>query len=512
MDGNVSIGWKVFQINNKRLTIDLNYSTHNTQGTGTNIVNDLNLTSDICPDQDWDDEPSECSISWNYSSVTDGNYMINGIITEGIITDFNSSDGNFQIANDVNIVVLPPINENTGETIPSLIVDSTIGYSVKITTADTIKFYDDMIDLNSFMVPLQNTPILVKVDVNVADEYYSRQYSVSFSEAMATYTIQPYLAPVAESGNFIFYVTNLTTTGPLSDVTIIIDGIVPGADGVVIQEIVTDAAGTATIPMLLDTEYSATFYYEGILVHEATIVPTAGSLTYRIGLDISASVSKPEPIGALIIDWFPTTMFLIQNTNGGVDINLSISLQNKTIGSIHTRVLDTNGCLYDQNFYGPTWVDGNTIYYYSVDLNTGASTSITTGLPCIYDNDLSLYGLYVIVDVNSADGNMYSARSINWQILTATNYQWNVWYRLGSTDDSLNAEGSKATTSLIAFFIVFIVIMVLSKTIGNAFFSAIVGLIILGMFVLWGWFDFFVFAFIAFATVFYAMYLWGKTG
>ena len=508
LDGNVTIDFNVFHQDNKRLTIDLRYSVSETEGSGTSIVEDLNLTSDYCTDQDWDDGPSECSYSWNYSSATDGNYVITGLITDGGITDFNASDANFQIANDVNLIVLAPIDEDTGFQIPT----STIGYSVKITTEDTIKFYDDMIDLNSFLVPFQSTPILVKVDVNVADEYYSRQYSISFTEVTPTYTLQPYLAPVAESGNFIFYVTNLTTTGPLSDVTIIIDGIVPGADGVVIQEIVTDAAGTATIPLLLDTEYSATFFYNGILVHEAIIVPTAGSLTYQVGLNIISTIPTMLPIGSLIIDWSPTTLFLIQNTNGGVDINLSITLQNKDISRIQTRVLDTNGCLYDQNFFDAPWTDGNTVYYYGVDLNTGASTSIYTGLPCIYNNDLSLYSLYVTVDVNSTDGNAYSARSISWQILTPTNYQWNVWYRLGLTANSLNAEGSKATTSLLAFFIVFIIVMILGKTVGNTFISAIVGLLVLGLFVLLEWFDFAVFAFIAFATVMYAMYVWGKTG
>jgi len=507
IDGNITIDFSVYNSGNRRLTIDLNTSKNGTQGTGTVIVEDLNLTAAYCVDQDFT-TVSECSYTWDYSLVDDGNYGIIGLIEDtGNITDFNSSDGNFQITNDVNIIVLAPINENTGVTIPT----STIGYSVKITTEDTIKFYDDMIDLNAFCIPLQSTPVLITIDVNIADEYYPRQYSIDFTEGLETYTLQPYLPPVADSGNFIFYVTNLTTTGPLSDVTILIDGVVPGADGVVIQEIVTDAAGTATIPMLLDTEYTATFWYDGILVHTATLVPTAGSLTYRIGLDIGVESTPPAPIGGLFIKWSPTTGYLLQESDGSIDINAQIWLYNKTLSAMQVRVYDTNGCLHSNRFFTPLWTDGNTVYL-QPDLNIGTALNIYTGLPCVFDNNSNLQSIFVRIDANSVDGNVYSATSIYWQIVQLDNYQWNLWYRLGITADALNPPGSKVITSIISFFVVFLAVFAASKTVGNSFFTAMVGLILLGMCVYFGWFDFVIFAFIAFATVMYAMYSWGKLG
>ena len=510
LDGNITIDFNVFQKANARLTLDLNYGNPN-QGQGNVIVEDLNLDSSICTNQDWDVITSTCSYNWDYSSVDDGNYALTGLVkTSTGLVDFNTSDANFQIVNDVNIIVLAPIDEDTGFLIPSLVVGSTIGYSVKLTTEDSVKFYDDLIDLNGFVVNFQSTPVLVKVDVNVADQYYSRQYSISITEAISVYTLQPYLAPVAESGNFIFYVTNLTTTGPLSDVTITIEGIVPGEDEVVIQEIITDAAGTATIPLLLDTEYTATFIYEGEIVHVATVTPTAGSLTYRVGLDISAIVDIPDPIGALQVKWSPTTLFLLQKSTGVVDINATINLLSKTIGDININIYDSNGCLY-YNFVYTNWTDGNTAIF-NIDVNDGTATNIYTGTTCIFDSNTNIHSMFVTIDANSTDGNNYSARSVNWTIVQLNNYQWSLLYRLGITANALNPPGTKIISSIVSFFIVFIAVFAASKTVGNAFFTAMVGLILLGFCVYFGWFDFVIFAFIAMATIFYSMYTWGKTG
>ena len=145
-------------------------------------------------------------------------------------------------------------------------------------------------------------------------------------------------------------------------------------------------------------------------------------------------------------------------------------------------------------------------------MNTGASTNIWTGTPCIYDTNSNLFSIYVQVDINATDGNSYSARSINWQIVQLDNYQWNVWYRLGLTAGTLNEPGSLAITSIIAFFVVFLAVFAASKVVGNSFFTAMVGLFVLGFFVMFGWFSFVVFAFIVFATLMYAMYSWGKIG
>lgn len=96
-DGNLTIDFNVFDWDNFRITADINYSTSNTQGTGTTIFQDLNLVSGACADLDWDDEPSTCSFDWNISGIADNNYFILIEINNGLNTNFDASAQSFRV-------------------------------------------------------------------------------------------------------------------------------------------------------------------------------------------------------------------------------------------------------------------------------------------------------------------------------------------------------------------------------------------------------------------------------
>ncbi|MFH0955174.1 MAG: polysaccharide deacetylase family protein [Candidatus Micrarchaeota archaeon] len=102
-DGNLTIDFNV-QDDTNNLLVDLNYSLSATQGTGTSIVRDLNLSSLStsgpyhCQDTNFFDS-TQCSIDWNISNIVDANYFLLISITDGNQTDFNSSDNNFMIDN-----------------------------------------------------------------------------------------------------------------------------------------------------------------------------------------------------------------------------------------------------------------------------------------------------------------------------------------------------------------------------------------------------------------------------
>lgn len=106
-DGNLVIDFNVFDSDNNRLHADINYSSSNTQGTGTIIVEDVNLVSSMCGgDVDWDDEPSTCSWDWNISGVSDGNYYVNVLLTDqGDTTknDFAASSARAGIENQEDL-------------------------------------------------------------------------------------------------------------------------------------------------------------------------------------------------------------------------------------------------------------------------------------------------------------------------------------------------------------------------------------------------------------------------
>lgn len=101
-DGNLQIDFNVFDTTNSRLTADINYGTTNEQGTGTPIVQDLNLVSAVCSDQDWDDNPSECSWDWNIFGIADANYYILVEVKkagDASYYDFNASANSFLVDN-----------------------------------------------------------------------------------------------------------------------------------------------------------------------------------------------------------------------------------------------------------------------------------------------------------------------------------------------------------------------------------------------------------------------------
>lgn len=74
IDGNLTIDFNVWNVDNNRIRVDINYSTSSAKGTGTPIVKDLNLTTDVCTDQDFT-TISNCSWDWNIAFL-DNNYYI----------------------------------------------------------------------------------------------------------------------------------------------------------------------------------------------------------------------------------------------------------------------------------------------------------------------------------------------------------------------------------------------------------------------------------------------------
>jgi hypothetical protein len=77
LDGNLTIDFNVFNSDNNVMSVDINYGSTTTQGEGTVIVHDFNLSSAFCTNaQNWDDAIGQCSIDWNIFSVLDGNYFL----------------------------------------------------------------------------------------------------------------------------------------------------------------------------------------------------------------------------------------------------------------------------------------------------------------------------------------------------------------------------------------------------------------------------------------------------
>ncbi len=98
-DGNLTIDFNVFDADNDRLAVDINYGTSSLQGTGTVLVRDLNLAPGICADQTWNDVPSRCVWDWNISIISDANYYVLIKVNDSAFTDFNAANNSFKVDN-----------------------------------------------------------------------------------------------------------------------------------------------------------------------------------------------------------------------------------------------------------------------------------------------------------------------------------------------------------------------------------------------------------------------------
>lgn len=511
VDGNLTITVSVQNNDNNRISLDLNYSVfYGDQNVSNTIVKDLNLNS-TCASLDWQTTPTTCTWDWNVAGITDGNYyitakarsMFNGT---AILTDFNHSNNQIIIANDFNLIILTPKDEETGQAIDTA---SKYRWTVRIWDTSGMRYYQNQIDTNGFLVIKGGTNVVVEIDTNSTD-YYSRIYSIPIAGIGATYTLQPYLTKQNVSGNFIFNVTNLTSAAPIANVTIKIFGFIPDMGLQGLQTVVTDAAGLATIPLRLDAPYTVEFWYNGELVLSDTITPTAASLYYQVQLNIPGTQEQPIEVGAIHVDFFPETLYLLQKPSGTIDINVSVWMYVKEIQQIRLRVLDTNGCRFKDSVFNAPWTDGNTVYMPNIDLNGGIPKNIYNGLDCNFSTQ---FDIYVLVDVNSTDANKFSTVSIHWKLLQADNYNYNILYLLTNLGTSLNGNNGKLATTFIAFLVLLAAVSAVGAvTGGSPIPAALMTLAILGFFVIIGFVDLFPFIVISLATFFTTIYLWSRFG
>ncbi len=339
IDGNISIDFNVFEKGNRRLSIDFNYFISILHGTGTVIIKDLNLTSDICPDQEWDDVPSECSFkNFNYIDVEDGNYTILGSLSSSSGLDFNTGDGNFEVLNDVNLLILVPLDEETFE-----VLDTNI-YSFRVSYSDGNNFFtfSDLITPIHLSVPIGTNFLTFTIDENTSD-YFPRHYFLNFPIPINSATLQPYLVKKETAGgtgiqSVLFTRTENNKAVPSIEIRAF--RAVPNTGKTLMEQLVTDAAGSATFSFVQNETYTLDFLRDGNIFSSDLILNPVFS-AYQFYL--SAEVFNVPDENALIFDvnYSPSLDYIDSNT--WADINLSIVVQNTTISDLNILIyLDDN--------------------------------------------------------------------------------------------------------------------------------------------------------------------------
>jgi len=345
-DENLAIDFNVFDSNNDRLFADINYSETDVQGTGTPIFTDLNLTSEVCTDQDWDDSPSECSFDWNIIGVTDANYFILINLKNNQSSFFNKSSKSFGINNDVNLTVLLPIDEESKTTIDT----DVYSFSISIQYGDTLKTFDGMTDQNSFMVPKGTADyIVVEVDTNTTD-YFSRRYSFQFDANDTSETLQPYLVKTAVAGENGFQSILFTRTKAnvaIPDVRIVSRKVVPDLGLVKIEEMVTDVAGSVTFSFVSNDTYFLNFYRGDETVWQSAELRPVYS-EYQFYIEEREYNVPDTNVTVLEVSFFPEGTQI--DANVVVDLNVDANVFGCVVEDLNVRVYFDNNVLYDHNF------------------------------------------------------------------------------------------------------------------------------------------------------------------
>jgi len=401
LDGNITINFNVFQSDNNRLSVDLNYSQTSNQGTGTVIIKDLNLSSSICTDQDWSDIPSACSYSWDYSAVVDGNYGVNGLITDSIAnTDFNNSDGNFEIADDVNLLIYVPIDESTGDTIDT----STYSFIVKILNAGIVRTYSNQIDENHFTIPI-STDITILIDTNVDAYYWGREYQLLYETAMTSDTLQPYLAPLGSSVLTTIHTVSMATLTAIPNMTIkVYKDLIGGRT--LINNSLTDGKGETAVAFVIADNYEIEVWDESVLLYTENYVATTTTNNHYIYLPLGGGVEFPV-IPNISVRYLPA---IRERTSTDFNVQVIIASNNGSISSARVNLFNNGINLFDTGIDTLILGDGNT---YIINVND------LIGLDTAYPLDAN-------VTVWLIDGTTITSREDSWR-----------FYFLGAEEDSM---------------------------------------------------------------------------
>ena len=356
-DGNLTIDFNVFQYSNDRLTVDLNYSATNTQGTGTPFATDLNLTSQICTSQDWNVIPQKCSVDLNISGLTDANYYIIGNLKSIDMAsvereDFNASSKSFMVANDVNLNIKIPIDEVT-----NAVIDTTVtSFIVKILQGGTLSTYSGQVDQNYFMFPFgTGETIVVQIDTNRTDLYNGRTYSYLFEVTQPKLVLQPYLAPVANSVLTTIHTLSAANLNPLSDLRVkVFKDLVGGRT--LVHDSLTDGKGETAIPFVIADEYEIEVYDGSTLLttKDYTATSTTNNLYFYISEE--GEIVIPE-FANVSVNFLPAI-----RTHSTRDVNVSVVIASNTLSVSAIQVIAVNNDvnIYDSGMDVSAPSDGNT--------------------------------------------------------------------------------------------------------------------------------------------------------
>jgi hypothetical protein len=467
VDSNLTIDFNVFDASNQRLTAELRYSLTQVQDSGTIIIDDVNLDSGVCADQNWSDVPSTCSWDWDISGIDDGNYFLLVEIDSGTASDFNASIKSVRLQTRLDLNVFVPINEETNLPINEE-GETSYYFIVKISDGNVLTIYNDNSDANVFSVRT-GVDIITDIDTNATSTFYGRRYYFNFPSTQSYSSLQPYLVPVSSGILTTIKVQKFENLTPLSGITIRAYKFLPGGRTLV-HEDVTDFKGETAIPFVIADAYELEIYQDGVLVSTQPYTATSTTSSYYIFISEVGTIASYTQMPAPTVVFSPLAEF--QTTT---DVNISMEFESEFYDMSRMTYFvqnnDTN-LLEVTDFAIPT--DTNTYY---IVLNQWVSGA-----------DLNYY-LSVNIILTTSDGNEF--RFVKYyNIKVSSNDPWFILKNSAREMFGCPTNTSVPCNSLmfVAFFFMFLMLAGLSAGLGaNGTGLSIMALIMTGFFTIIGW-------------------------
>jgi len=417
--------------------------------------------------------------------------------SQGIITyflDTNSGYHQFNITNtptgtdydynSISVTINKPKDEETSTTI-----DAAWNLTISGVTAST---YTDITAGSTTLALYSNTvnEYIFQIDSNsTIPEYSARKYYLTFKGNDTSYTLQPYL--LASASAITIYTQNSLLT-PISGVQIDIYR-VTSSGYTLIEQIQTDASGSAGVSLKANQDYFFDVFYEGetYFLKERKQI-TSAKMYFILSVEENGEYT---PSTNLILKFVPGYQ---QLTTISYDrtINMTPTCTGLTITSFDVNVTQTT--------------DINTTILYT---NTVASNVCGITQSFDIDDDLNIpdsnYPIKVFVTIVTSEGTQYFEKYYN--VLTSAQEQYNLIYILQNNlfeDMGCTRTGNPlidlivpcpTLLLIIAGLMLFTAVGVSKKV--NVDKIGIILLIELGFFVFIGWFPIASYALIVFGSI-----------
>jgi len=279
-DGNLTIDFNVMDPDNDRLTADINYSTSSSQGTGTAIIDDLNLSIDEanCDDEDFTDS-THCSWDLNIhpTLVSDNNYFILLVVDDGTATSFNASDNSFMVDNTApNTVADYNANWQAGDANVTLSCSDGSGSGCLVTKYRLDSDGGSGVSMGAWQT--YDTNILITADGNYAIDFYSMDVAQNIEGINRIYVLidSPPTVKIVHPGNpFTIF------DGGTVDFNILYTDAV-NWEWDINGDLVYDYSGDANISHTYDANLSGTTYTVTARVTDGNFLTATDSLQLTI--------------------------------------------------------------------------------------------------------------------------------------------------------------------------------------------------------------------------------------